>query len=423
MNPHSDHAQLQIAPQTFASPCSTVQDVQPLDQARDVNRVGGLVIGGDYQGLGVVRSLGTKGIPVGILDDEVSIARFSRYAAFSVRVPSLVDPGVAVRSILELGRRRGLQGWVLFATRDETVAAISRHREALSEIFRVPTPGWGTVEWLWDKRKTYALAQQLGIPAPRTWYPRSYEDLDQIEGNFPVAIKPAIKEHFLYVTGAKALRADNLVQLRELYRRVLQFMPGDEIMIQDIVPGGGNNQYAFCSFFKKGRSVATMVTCRRRQHPLEFGRSSTYVESIELPLIEKYSAEFLRAIDYYGLVELEYKFDERDGQYRLLDANGRTWGYHTIGRSAGVDYPYLLFEDQLNRPIEPLRAKAGIRWVRLLTDLPTGVLGIANGKISLKSYVRSLCEFDEEAVFCAKDPLPGLAEIALIPYLAIRRGF
>lgn len=423
VNSNPSRVQPKTAPEFVPASNPRFHDSQSPGRNSNGNPVGGLVIGGDYQGLGVVRSLGLQGIPVGILDDEISIARFSRYATFSERVPSLVDPDEAVRCILEVGRKRGLKGWVLFPTRDETVAAISHHREELAEIFRVPTPGWETVQWLWDKRKSYALAERLGIPAPRTWYPKSDNDLDQIEGHFPVAIKPAIKEHFIYATGAKALRADNLAQLRELYKRIVRFMPADEIMIQDVVPGGGNTQYAFCSFFKKGHSVATMVTCRRRQHPLEFGRSSTYVESVELPLLETYSEEFLRAIDYYGLVELEYKYDARDGQYRLLDVNGRTWGYHSIGRSAGVDYPYLLFEDQLGRATEPVRGKAGIRWIRLVTDLPTGVIGIANGKISLKSYVRSLCEFDEEAVFSGEDPMPGFAELALIPYLAIRRGF
>ncbi len=42
--------------------------------------VGAVVVGGDYQGLGIVRSLGQRGIPVCIIDDEHSISRFSRYA-------------------------------------------------------------------------------------------------------------------------------------------------------------------------------------------------------------------------------------------------------------------------------------------------------------------------------------------------------
>ena len=195
-------------------------------------------------------------------------------------------------------------------------------------------------------------------------------------------------------------------------------------MIQDLIPGDGACQYAYCSLFKKGKSVAHVTVCRQRQHPLEFGRSSTYVETVELPLLEEYAERFLRAIDYYGLVEVEFKRDPRDGQYRLLDVNGRTWGYHTIGRRAGIDFPYLLFADQTNEPVEcRSTGKTGVRWIRLLTDLPTGLVGILNGQIEGRAYLRSLRDYDEEAVFSLEDPLPGIAEIALAPYLSVTRGF
>jgi D-aspartate ligase len=139
--------------------------------------------------------------------------------------------------------------------------------------------------------------------------------------------------------------------------------------------------------------------------------------------LEEFSGRFLRAIDYYGLVELEYKLDSRDGQYRLLDVNGRTWGYHTIGRLAGVDFPHLLFEDQMNKEIKSCKGKAGVCWVRLLTDLPTGVVGILSGKLDGRAYLRSLRKCDEEAVFSSEDPLPGLMEVALLPYLFVKRAF
>jgi len=385
--------------------------------------VGGIVIGGDYQGLGIVRSLGRRGIPVYVIDDEKSIARYSRYTAMSKLVPSLLKAEDTVQALLDVGRTQGLRGWVLFPTRDEQVAALSQYRKELSEFFRIPTPCWETVKWLWDKRNTYALAEKLGIPAPRTWYARSVEDLDQVGDRFPVAIKPAIKEHFIYATKHKAWRADDPAQLRELFERALQYLPAEEIMIQDLIPGDGGCQVSYCSFFKQGESIAHITACRRRQHPLEFGRSSTYVETVELPILEEYSRRFLRAIDYYGLVEVEYKRDARDGQYRLLDVNGRTWGYHTIGRCAGIDFPRLLFADQMQEPVEPCTGKAGVRWVRLLTDLPTGVIGILKGQIEGSAYLRSLRHCDEEAVFSLTDPLPGIMEVALLPYLSVKRGF
>jgi D-aspartate ligase len=388
-----------------------------------VTEVGAVVIGGDYQGLGIVRSLGQHQVPVGVIDDEVSIGRFSRYASFAVKVSAFGDAANTVEILLDLARKRSVQGWVLYPTRDETVAAISQYKEKLEQVYRVPTPGWNTVKQLWDKRNTYDLAGRLKIPAPRTRWICNGQKLDDLEVRYPVVIKPAIKEHFMYATGVKAWRANNRTELRELFDRASRFMPLDELMIQDLIPGDGNSQFANCSFFKNGQSIGTLVVSRRRQHPIDFGRSSTYVESVELPLLEEYSERFLRAIDYYGLVELEYKYDARDGQYYLLDVNGRTWGYHTIGHRAGVDFPYLLFLDQLKRSVERSRGKAGIRWIRLLTDLPVGVVGILQGKLDSGAYVRSLRDFDVEAVFSRDDPMPGFAEMALIPYLAFKRGF
>jgi len=393
------------------------------DEQKRRNGIGGIVIGGDYQGLGIVRSLGRQGVPVCVIDDERSISRYSRYAKIYKIAPSLLEAEDAVEFLLNLGRSHELRGWVLYPTRDEHVATFSQYRQELSETFRVPTPCWDAVKWLWDKRNTYALAEKLGIPAPRTWYPRSMADLDHIEGHFPVVLKPAIKEHFIYATKRKAWRADNPAQLRELFEKALHLIPVEEIMIQDLIPGDGSYQYSFCSFFKQGKSVAHITACRWRQHPLDFGRSSTYVETVELPLLQEYSERFLRAIDYYGLVEVEYKFDPRDRQYRVLDVNGRTWGYHTLGRRAGIDFAHHLFADQINETVSPCAGKAGVRWIRLLTDVPTGILGMLKGQIDVRTYLRSLRSYDEEAVFSLEDPLPGIMELALVPYLFVKRGF
>jgi D-aspartate ligase len=386
-------------------------------------RMGAVVVGGDYQGLAVVRSLGRRNVPVCIIDDEHSIARFSRYATHTVSVPSLREEQQTVDAVMDIGRRLSLQEWVLYPTRDETVAAFARHRSLLTSIFRVPTPSWETIKWSWDKRNTYKLANELGIPTPRTWYAQSVEDLDQITAAPPFTIKPAIKEHFFYATRAKAWRANSRLELRELFLRATEHIPPGEAMIQDLIPGDGRHQFAYCAFFKEGRALGSMVVCRRRQHPPEFGRASTFVETIDLPILEELSERFLRAIDYYGLVELEYKLDPRDGQYRLLDVNGRTWGYNSLGPGAGVDFPYLLFADQAGECVQACRGKAGKTWIRLVTDVPTGLSEIFKGHQDWLDYLRSLRDYNVEAVFSTEDPFPGIAELALLPYLWAKRGF
>jgi D-aspartate ligase len=385
--------------------------------------VGAVVVGGDYQGLGIVRSLGRLGVPVCVVDDERSIARFPRYTKHAIHVADLRDERRTVETLLALGSRLGLEGWVLYPTREETVAAFSRHRAELTAFFRVPTPEWDAVKWAWDKRNTYRLAEDLGIPVPRTWYPRARADLAEIDGEFPLVVKPAIKEHFVYATKAKAWRADSRAELEDRFERAAALCEDGEVMVQQLLPGDGSHQFAYCAFFKDGAAVGSMVARRWRQHPPEFGRASTYVETVELPELERLSERFLQAIRYYGLIELEYKHDPRDGRFKLLDVNARTWGYHTLGPRSGVDFTAMLFADQIGQPVEPRRSTTGVRWIRLATDLPTAAVELVRGRLDWRAYLRSLRSFQEESVFSRDDLLPGLVEVALIPYLAVRRGF
>jgi predicted ATP-grasp superfamily ATP-dependent carboligase len=384
---------------------------------------GAVVIGGDYQGLGIVRSLGQRGIPVCVIDDEYSIAQFSKYTTFPVRVPDLRDGTAAIHALREVGTRLNLRGWVLFPTRDELVAALSQNRCALSEIFRVPTPSWESIRWVWDKRNTYGLAKDIEIPIPTSWVPQTLEDASRITGPFPVALKPAVKEHFFYATKAKAWRADSSEQLLDLLRRAHAIAGPGEMIVQDLVPGDGKHQFGYCAFFKNGKAVGSMVTRRTRQHPHEFGRASTFVETVDIPELGALSERFLRKINYYGLVEVEFKLDPRDGQFKLLDVNPRTWGYHTLGKAAGVDFCYLLYADQIGAPVEECHGKPGASWIRMVTDVPTSLGGIFAGRLSFRDYARSLRDFSVESVFSWEDLLPTLAEIALLPYLAVKRGY
>lgn len=386
--------------------------------------VGAVVVGGDYQGLGIVRSLGRRGIPVCVVDDEHSISRFSRYSARFVELPNLRNERQIVEGLLQLGEKLKVQGWVLYPTREELVAAFSRNRTQLSQVFRVPTPEWGSVQWAWDKRNTYRLAQELGIPIPRTFH---FDDIGQLSELDtvppPFAIKPAIKEHFFYATKAKAWRADSHSELKALFQKASKLAGSGEIMVQELIPGGGKQQFAYCAFFRNGEAIGKMVVRRWRQHPLQFGRASTYVESVDIPSLEQLSERFLRAMNYYGLVELEYKLDPRDSQYKLLDVNARTWGYHSLGPQVGVDFTYMLYADQVGLPVASCKGRSGVGWVRMTTDLPAAFMAMIGRDLDLKSYVRSLKRCNVEAVFSSHDPLPGFAELLLVPYLAIKRGF
>jgi D-aspartate ligase len=399
---------------------ATIQD-RTVTPAKNKGGVGAVIIGGEHPGLGIARSLGRRGIPICIIDDQYSISQFSKYVGRTVRVRDLRDERKAVDNVLEVGHRYGLKDWVLFPTRDETVAAFSHHRKQLAEFFRVTTPDWDTVQWAWDKKNTYELGAKLGIPVPGTWNPRTLDELAPLYDRLPLAIKPAVKENFFYATGAKAWRAETPEQLRHFFEKASRQIRPEEILVQEIIPGDGRQQYSYCAFFRDGKAHGSLVAKRMRQHPREFGRAATYVESVDLPEIEELSERFLKAIDYYGLVEIEFKQDPRDGQFKMLDVNARTWGFHSIGGPAGVDFPHLLFADQMGEPVTSCRGQTGVGWLRLIADLPTAASDLWGGHIKLGSYLGSLKRTRVESVFSREDPWPSVAEVLILPYLITKK--
>jgi len=387
----------------------------------ELRQTGALVVGGEHPGLGVARSLGRRGIPVYVLDDQQSVSSFSRYTTRVIRVPDLRNEARTVDTVLEVGRRFNLKNWVLFPTRDETVAAFSRHRGRLQEFFRVTTPEWDSIKWAWNKKNTYELANRLKIPCPQTFSPRSADDLASLYPRLPLAIKPAVKENFFYATGAKAWRAETPEQLQNLYLKAVRQIGPEDVLVQEIVPGDGQQQLSYCAFFRDGQAHSSLLARRARQHPREFGRAATYVETVDEPLIEELAERFLKAINFYGLVEVEFKKDPRDGQFKLLDVNARTWGFHALGSVAGVDFPYLLFADQMGQSVKRCRGDIGVGWLRALTDVPVAISDLIGGHLTISSYFKSLRNTRIESVFSREDPLPFFGEILLLPYLIMKK--
>ncbi len=391
---------------SFASPQPAIEDR------------GAVVIGGDYRGLGVVRSLGRRGIPVCVCTDEHLIAAKSRFCTRRVTWPA-GDDATNRDFLLDLADRHQLGGWLLFPTGDESAAFVAREHSALAERFIPTTPPWDTFQWAYDKHLTYQLAEQLQIGYPSTYQARSRSEVEQFPGPFPVILKPTVKPE---VRTPKAWRADDRPTLLSLYDRAAPLLPPGGWILQELVPGGGEAQLSFAALCDAGEPLAWVVARRSRQHPVDFGRSSTFVETIEDRQVETLARAVLARLRFTGLAEVEFKRDPRDGSCKLLDINARVWGWHTIGRTAGLDFPHLLWAFLLTHDVQTAHVGPGMRWLRLSTDLPAAVGELRTGRLSARRYFRSLLEPHEPAIFARDDPLPGLLEVPLLVQLATRRA-
>jgi predicted ATP-grasp superfamily ATP-dependent carboligase len=197
------------------------------------------------------------------------------------------------------------------------------------------------------------------------------------------------------------------------------------IVLQEFIPGAGEAQFSYAALWGPQGPVASLVARRARQYPVQFGYNSTFVETVDRPEVELLAVRLLQAIDYTGLVEVEFKYDSRDGRYKLLDINARTWTWHTLGRRAGVDFAYLAWRLAQGETVQPVRGRSGVRWVHSLRDVVAAAQEIRRGTLTLKNYVNSVRGGAEHAVMAPDDPVPALMEIPLHAqrlWKRIRRG-
>jgi D-aspartate ligase len=382
-----------------------------------------VIVGGHFHSLGAARNLAKHGISVYVVDNGVCVAQFSRHVQRFFKCPPTSNEVEFVDFLLHLAVKANLSGCVLFPSDDECVRIFSQHQERLSEQYLVTTPSWDVVKFVYDKRLTYHLAKEREIPVPETYNPDNVDDLVSLNLDFPVVLKPAIITHFMSVTKKKAYRANDMQELINLYEMMATIIDPSEILIQELIPGRTENLFSFVGFFKDGMTVAGLSARRPRQHPMEFGRASTFVETVNVPELETLATQFLQGIAYSGLAEVEFMYDQKDARYELLEVNPRIWGWHTIAIHAGLDLPYLAYADAIGKEVTVGRAREGAKWVRLVTDVPTSVQEILAGKLTVRQYLASMSGDTEFAVLSLSDPLPFIADILLVPYYMNHRGF
>jgi D-aspartate ligase len=388
----------------------------------DSRRRVALVLGGNYRALGVVRSLGRQRIPIWVVNQDGHVlAGLSRYAERTL--PWLEgDDSQKVSYLVELAEKYRAEQFLLIPTDDGCTTLISRNHDLLASKFVLTTPSWVSLQWAVDKKRMYQLGERLGMDQPRTLFPRSLEMLASLDLQFPVILKPTTREVLNPLNIDKAWQVENRSTLLTRFAEACKYMPPESIMVQELIPGGTEAQYSYAALCLEGKPLASLVAVRTRQFPMDFGRFSTFVETVDEAAVEAKATKLLEAICFTGLVEVEFKKDRRDGRYKLLDINPRVWGWHSLGAAAGVDFSHLLWKLKWKQPLPEVHAHSGVRWVRFAPDFVVAMKEIVKGKLGLSDYLRGLRSPVETAIFAFDDPLPGLCEFPALFYLLCKQA-
>jgi predicted ATP-grasp superfamily ATP-dependent carboligase len=387
------------------------------------NRPPVIIVGNHVQSLGIIRSLGRMGICIYLLNEKhFCISRFSKYVKF-IKSPLIENEKVFIDFLINIGKNEKTKGSILIPTNDKAICLIAKNKVELELHFIVPTPSWDIVKLSIDKRLAHSTALKCNIETPKTFFPNNETGLMKILDllEYPVIIKPAMVHKFYKKAKVKALLADSESELLLLYKHVSKIIDPEEIMIQELIPGGPELLYTFGSFFKNGNPLAVWTGRKIRQKPMDFG-DCTLAESVFEQKVIEMGSKFLKEVDYYGISEVEIKMDPRDGKFKFIEMNPRTWLWHSLAIRTGVDFPSILYDDINGEKLDKVASfEEHVKFIHFYTDLYVSIKLILNRKLSVKDYISSIKGKKEFAVFSFEDPMPFIAETLLLPYLWLTR--
>ena len=365
-----------------------------------------VVLGCDVNGLGVIRSLGEKNIPIIALDhNPYAIGFHSKFVSENLVCPHPVDSKYDLAELLmDIGKRfNGSK--VIFPTKDSYVAAIARSRDKLELYYKIPFSRWNVVEYLVDKEKQYKKAAEHGISLPETFYPENEQDIDVLLKSieFPLILKPAYSEAFYVRYGIKAVKCNSENDLKEQFARYTA--DGFRMIVQEFIEGDASHLYEFQSYVNsRGNVTAIFIAEKIKQYPTEIGTGTHFI-SVKEPRLIEVGVQILEMFDYQGISFIEFKLDLRDGRYKLIEINPRTTHCNSLASACGVNIPYAAYRNALGeceeRDMESYTVGREWLWPE------NGFLERRCFTLYIKNmFSRKNCTY---AIFSLRDPLPEVS--------------
>jgi D-aspartate ligase len=376
--------------------------------------------------LGMARSLGRFGVPVYLAhDDDLPLAARSRYLrrAFNWSYdPS--RPADAVERLSEIADAIG-QRSILVPVDDGSSVFVAEQAATLRERFIFPIQPDGLVRRLSNKWEMQRLCGELGVPVASTIFPRSRDEVREFAQSsaFPVVLKRAAG--WLPTRGESRKSVVIAADISELLEAYDELESPDEpnIVLQEYIPGSSESVWMFNGYFDD-QSVCRFAATgyKLRQTGPSKGPTTLGICAWSETLADTTKA-LMSAIGYRGILDIGYRYDARDGEYKLLDVNPRIGStFRLFVGEGGLDVIRVLYLDLTGQAVPYGPVPDGRTWVDEPLDLLSMLRGVRDRNLTVARAARSLVGVSEAAWWARDDPLPGVLVWAEYGRRALQHG-
>jgi predicted ATP-grasp superfamily ATP-dependent carboligase len=394
-----------------ASPSSVQPANAASEKAKPESALPVIIMNMFYSGLAIARDLAGTGVRViGLSSDPKAYGNFTRFCEVR-RAPDSQSEPEKLAAFLQQAAGE-LKGAVIFPTRDADVVFLDRYRDELKD-YRISIPPRSALIKALDKGTLVQCAQAAGVLAPKSLVAHNAEELKKVpaELGFPCVVKPVSSymwrgdEKWQAVGCRKAFLADNWEELSAEYDRVAKVNP--DVLVQERIPGSTKDIAIMGAYFGEN-SAALGYFCARKlvQEPDDFG-TGCVVQAVPLQEIVEPSIRLCKSLGYRGMAEIEYKRDEKTGEYKLIEINTRHWDWHQLAHMSGVNLTRVAYSDLTGHKLDAATAaKPGGKWVAEDTLLMHSAAGIYNRRLTFRTVFRQLSGPKIFGIFKWADPMP-----------------
>jgi D-aspartate ligase len=365
-----------------------------------------------YGPLGILRSLGRLGIRVCVAGSEPRTpALYSRYCRGKfIWNSNGCPPSESAARLLEIGRRIGRQS-VLIPTTDQLAIFVDENADALRERFLFPSQPPGLPGALASKKEMYHIAKQAGIPTAETTFPASRQDVIEFgkSATFPIMLKGIDTKRLSARVGGWGqgmFRVDSAAELLQKYDKY-EDSESPNLMLQEYIPGDDDTVWMFNGYFDRNSECVQGFTGKKiRQCPIHRGLTSLGI-CITNETVERITRQFMKLVGYRGILDIGYRYDARDGLYKVLDVNPRIGAtFRLFVADNGMDVIRALYLDLTGQAIDAGRPREGRKWMVEDLDLFSSYCYHREGGVRLRDWFASFKGVQESAYFAFDDPFP-----------------
>jgi predicted ATP-grasp superfamily ATP-dependent carboligase len=279
----------------------------------------------------------------------------SRYCAGHFVQPTTgrEDPGQLVNRIADIGRKLG-RPTVAVPTDEEAAVLLAEHSAELSDYFLLPAVPPELPRKLASKQGLHELCGEFGVCAPASAFPRTAEEIADFaaHGTFPVVAKNLeawVRRSAPVVSGTTILRTP-----AELLAVAEEWGETPSVILQEYIPVEDAEDWIvhlYCD--ANSNCLVNFTGVKVRSWPPHAGMTAcAYI--VPNPRLAELAQRFCKEIGFRGVGDLDWRFDRRDGEYKLLDFNPRVGAQFRLFETAsGIDVVRAMHLDLTGRPVSP----------------------------------------------------------------------